>query len=101
MIHATAGGVEVSVHVTPRAGANAIVGERGNALAIRLAAPPVEGAANEALIAYLAQILDIPKSAIRIVAGEHSRHKRVTVGRLTVEEMRARLNAARAPRDGR
>jgi uncharacterized protein len=83
------------VHVTPRAGKNAIGDERGGALAIRLAAAAVEGAANEALIAYLAQVLDLPKSAVRIAAGEHSRHKRVRIGRLTAAEVRTQLHAAR------
>jgi uncharacterized protein len=94
VIRATAGGVEVSVHVTPRAGANAIGSERGGALAIRLAASPVEGAANEALVAYLAQVLDIPKSAVRIAGGERSRHKRMLIARLTAAEVRTKLIAA-------
>lgn len=94
MIRSTASGVELTVHVTPRAGANAIGGERQGALAIRLAAPPVEGAANDALLAYLAKVLVIPKSVIRIVAGERSRSKRLLIGRLTVEEVRSRLGAA-------
>ena len=98
MIRQTAGGVELTVRVTPRAGANAIGGEREGALAIRLAAPPVEGAANDALVAYLAKVLGIPKNTVHIAAGERSRHKRGVITRLTAAEVRAKLDAARQVR---
>jgi len=57
------------------------MGEAAEAtLKIALAAPPVEGRANEALIAYLADVLDVPRSAVEVIAGEHSRNKVVRVG---------------------
>ncbi len=73
------GGVVFLVRVTPRASRDAIEGEHAGALKIRLTAPPVEGRANEALRRLLAARLNVPVSAVRIVAGETSRMKRVSV----------------------
>jgi uncharacterized protein (TIGR00251 family) len=56
-----------------------VIGERGGAMLIRLSAPPVEGAANAALIAFLSEKLRIPQRSIRVVAGEHARTKRVAI----------------------
>ena len=66
-------------------------GRRGDAVLIRLAAPPVEGAANDALIAFLADALDLPRRNIRIVSGETSRDKRVQVSGLDRASALARL----------
>ena len=76
----------------PRAGRTTIAGVRGNALAIRLAAAPVDGAANEALIAFLADTFDHPRRDITIVSGHTSRDKRVAIAGLTEAEFDARLN---------
>jgi len=74
------GGVRLAVRLTPRARRDAIgsIGEDADGrpvLAIRLAAPPVDGAANNALIAFLAKMLAIPKSSITIRSGETARRK--------------------------
>jgi uncharacterized protein (TIGR00251 family) len=74
-----AGGVAFAVRVTPRASRNTIEGEHAGALKVRLTAPPVEDRANEALRRLLAERLNVPASAVRIVAGEKSRTKRVAV----------------------
>jgi uncharacterized protein YggU (UPF0235/DUF167 family) len=58
---------------------------------IRVAAPPVEGAANEALIAYFAHALHIPPRSIRIVSGERGRRKRVAIAGVSAEQIRAAL----------
>jgi uncharacterized protein (TIGR00251 family) len=63
----------------------------GGVLAIRLAAPPVEGAANKALIAFLAETFGVSKSAIRVESGERSRRKRVRISGLTADEVARRL----------
>jgi uncharacterized protein (TIGR00251 family) len=84
-------GVLIDVKVIPRAGRTGIAGTRADALLIRLAAAPVSGAANGALIALLAHLLDIPKSRIAIVAGDTSRNKRVKVSGVSVSTVRARL----------
>lgn len=73
------GGVAFAVRVVPRASRNAIEGEHAGALKVRLTAPPVKDRANEALRRLLAERLNVPASAVRIVAGEKSRTKRVAV----------------------
>jgi len=91
LIRATSDGIELQVRVVPRAGRSACAGVREGALLIRLAAPPVEGAANGALIAFLSQQLDIPRRNIRIVAGEKSRTKRVAIAGISATEAEAAL----------
>lgn len=80
------------MRVTPRAGRTSIAGVRGSALAIRLAAAPVDGAANEALIAFLADTFDRPRRDITIVSGHASRDKRVAIAGLTESQFTERLN---------
>ncbi len=75
----------------PRASRTELAGAHGDALKIRLAAPPVEGAANRELVAFLAGRLRVPKSAIQIVKGERGREKLVEVAGVSEEEVRARL----------
>jgi uncharacterized protein len=81
----------IAVRVIPRSPRTRIDGMRGDAFLIRLAAPPVEGAANEALVAFLAEHLDLPRRNIRIVSGDRSRDKRVAVTGLDPETIAARL----------
>ena len=76
-----------SVRVQPRASRSEIVGLHGDALKVRLAAPPVDGAANEALIELLADALGIARSAVRIIAGSTSRGKIVEVDGTNVENV--------------
>ena len=66
-------------------------GRRGDAILVRLNAPPVDGAANEALIAFLSDILDVPRRSIAIVSGQTSRDKRVRVEGLDQTTAMARL----------
>jgi uncharacterized protein (TIGR00251 family) len=82
------------VRVLPRAGRDSIVGFAGEVLRVRLAAPPLEGRANAALLRVLAHALDIPRSALSITAGAGSRDKLVRVEGLPAEEARARLQVA-------
>ncbi len=65
------------LHIQPRASKTAVVGVHGDAYKIRLAAPPVDGAANDALCAFLAETFDISKSAVIIQSGHTGRRKRV------------------------
>jgi uncharacterized protein len=67
------------VQVVPRASRSEIVGEHDGSLRVRLAAPPVDGAANKELIRILAKALNVPRSAVTIVSGETSRSKQVSV----------------------
>ena len=71
------GGAILTVHVQPKAARTAWVGIHGEALKIRIAAPPVDGAANEELLRFLAEQLSLPRAAVRIESGEGSRLKRV------------------------
>jgi uncharacterized protein len=77
------GGVTFAVRVAPRASRDAIEGEYGGALKIRLTAPPVDDRANEALRRLLAERLNVPVAAVRIVTGKKSRTKRVSVAGVT------------------
>lgn len=61
---------------------------------MRVSAPPVEGAANEAVVELLAERLDLPRRAVTLVSGEHGRLKRVRIVGLAVSEVRARLGLA-------
>jgi uncharacterized protein (TIGR00251 family) len=76
-------GVRLRIRVTPRAKRTAVTGiveaDGRPALAIRLAAPPVDGAANKALLAFLAAALDLPRSRLRILSGETGRLKIVAI----------------------
>ena len=71
--------LRVRVHVQPRASRNEIVGLHGSALKVRLQAPPVDGAANEALAAFMAERLGLPKRAVCVVAGATSRSKTLEI----------------------
>jgi uncharacterized protein (TIGR00251 family) len=79
------------VRVIPRAGRTAIAGVRDGAILIRLAAAPVDGAANAALIELLAERLGIPKRDITIASGETSRSKRVRIAGIDRAAAMARL----------
>ena len=85
------GGVTFAVRVVPRASRNGIVGVHGDALKVRVTAPPVEGRANEALIAFLAKRLGVRKSQVDIVAGATSRRKMIRVSGLSPQEVGERL----------
>jgi uncharacterized protein len=77
--HETAKGVTFAVKVHPRARKNAITGVVGDALKLALAAPPVEGRANQAAIEFLADLFEIPRSSVTIASGATSRNKVVRI----------------------
>jgi uncharacterized protein (TIGR00251 family) len=80
-------GVVLTVQVVPRASRNEVAGIHGDALRIRLQAPPVEGAANAALIAFLAETLGIRQRQVEILSGHSSRRKTVLVSGLGREQV--------------
>jgi uncharacterized protein (TIGR00251 family) len=82
------------VRVIPRAGRSGFSGLRDGALLVRLAAAPVDGAANDELIALLARTLHVPKRDITIVSGERSRAKRVRVAGMNGSAVLDRLLAS-------
>jgi hypothetical protein len=88
-------GSVLDVRVVPNAPTSSIAGERDGALLVRLAAPPVDGKANDALAGFLADVLDVPKRAVSIVRGHTGRRKQVRIEGLARDDVVARLSAAR------
>lgn len=86
-LRASGDGVLLTLHIQPGAKKSEVVGPHGDALKLRLAAPPVDGKANEALIAFLAGELGIPKSQLSLVSGQTSRSKRVAVKNIALKEV--------------
>lgn len=84
-------GVHLRVRVIPRARKNKVDGLHGNAVKIRLTAPPVEGAANDALVKFLATLLRVPRRNVQIVQGERSRDKVVYLDGVTPSQVRQAL----------
>ena len=79
------------MRVIPRAAKSGLAGTRGDALLVRLNAPPVEGAANAELIEVIATALHVPKRVVSIVGGDRSRQKRVLVAGIDAATAEARL----------
>ena len=84
-------GATLALRVQPRASRDEIVGWQAGVLRLRVSAPPVEGEANRAAGALLAQALGLPPSAIHVVRGERGRDKLVRIAGLTAADVRARL----------
>jgi uncharacterized protein len=82
-----AGTVSFQVRVQPRSSKDEIAGVINGALKIRLQAPAVENRANEALVEFLAHLLKTPKSAVRILAGDRSRRKRIEIRGVTKQQV--------------
>ena len=83
--------MDLDVRVTPRAGRTGFAGMREDVLLVRLAAAPVDGAANEELINLIAKTLRIPRRDVTIVSGERSRTKRIRIAGLDREQALAKL----------
>jgi uncharacterized protein len=81
----TVSGVTFPVRVQPRASRSGVAGEVDGALRIRLAAPPVDGEANEELVNLLAKLLDIPRRQVEIISGLKSKNKVVRVSGISAE----------------
>ena len=82
------GCVRFAVRVQPRASATELAGTYGDALKVRLSAPPVDGAANEALVIFLARIFSVSRHDVRILAGESGRSKVVEIRGITERAVR-------------
>ena len=87
------GGVLLTIRVVPRAAKTGVSGEMGDALKIRLQAPPVEGKANKALIEFIAERLGCSKSAVSIAAGDKGRNKLVFVANVKTAEVLSGLQS--------
>jgi uncharacterized protein (TIGR00251 family) len=85
-------GIALAVRVVPRGGRTTVAGVRGDALLVRLAAAPVDGAANDELIAFFAEIFGRPRRDVTLLSGHQSRNKRVAIGGLTEAQVALRLD---------
>jgi uncharacterized protein (TIGR00251 family) len=85
-------GAILTIHLQPRSSRTAWAGKHGNALKIRVAAAPVDGAANDELITFLARELDVPARAIGIESGLAGRRKRLVIRGLSARQLEARLS---------
>lgn len=91
MVREHPGSAVIDVRVIPNAARSGLAGERNGAWLVRLAAPPVDGKANDALTAFLAETLDVPRRAVTIVRGHTSRQKQVRVDGLGSADIAGRL----------
>jgi uncharacterized protein (TIGR00251 family) len=82
---------QLTLRVIPRARKTTVEGRREEVVVVRLAAPPVDGAANDELLRALAEWLDLPRRAIALVGGERSRNKRVRIDGLSEADVLTRL----------
>ena len=94
MIVEESGAIVLGVRVMPRAGRSGLAGMRDDAVLVRIAAAPVDGAANAELIATLADAFDVPRRQVTLISGERSRHKRVRIVGVTAEQARAAIAAS-------
>ena len=93
MIEETEGGVRLRVRVTPRASRTEAVGfDDAGLLRVRVAAPPVDGAANDALVKWFSRLLKCPRSAVHVVHGLSGRVKTIEIEAITAAALRAALN---------
>jgi uncharacterized protein (TIGR00251 family) len=88
------GGVRFAVHVQPRASRNELAGTHGDAIKVRLTAPPADGAANDALVRLLAKAFTVPARAVRIVSGAHARAKVIEVDGIAADDVRRLLTTS-------
>ena len=85
------GSLLLSLYVQPRSARTEIAGLHGDAVKLRLTAPPVDGKANKAIIAFWAKFFKIPKSAVQIRSGQQSRVKKVLLNGVEEERIRSLL----------
>ena len=84
----------IAVHVQPRAKRTEVVGTHGAAVKIRLAAPPVDGAANEEVIALFSKALGVPRRAVTVAVGERSTRKQIDISGRTRADVERLLGAS-------
>ena len=92
-LKAVPGGVELSVLVQPRASRTRVLGEHDGQLKIQLAAPPVDGEANAALVEFLGKLLGVPRRQVSLIAGDASRRKRVVIQGVEIAQVQAVMNS--------
>jgi len=91
----TPAGAVLNLRIVPRASKNAIQGEHGDALKVRLCAPPVDGAANAALVEFLADAFSLPRARVQLLSGATSRNKRVLLAGLPASAIQSKIQAGK------
>ena len=91
----TPAGTVLNLRIIPRAHKNAIQGEHGDALKIRLCAPPVDGAANAALMDFLAETFSLPRARVQLLSGQTSRNKRVLLASVPSSAIRTKIQVGK------
>ena len=93
-LRASGDGTLLEAFVQPRAVRTAVVGVHGSALKIKVAAPPVDGKANDALREFVAEALGLPRSRVELIAGAGSRHKRLRISGIAPESVAEALRVS-------
>ena len=93
-VETTRDGVRIRLHIQPRAARTELAGVFGDALKVRLKSPPVDGAANDELVRFLAETLGVPRTGVELVSGHSGRRKTVRVAGMTVTDAGKRLGLA-------
>lgn len=91
--------VTLQVHVSPGAGKSSVVGRHGDALKLRVAAPPVDGRANEAAVGLLAETFGLKPEQVELLSGDTSRSKRFRLSGVDMEDFERRLRILVSPED--
>ena len=92
-ITAVPGGVRIEIHVQPGASRSEVAGLHGARIKVRIKSPPIEGRANAAVIAWMAEQLGVPRRAVHLIRGDKSREKMIEVEGVTVEQAREKLES--------
>lgn len=79
------------LHVTPRGSRNEVTGWRDDVLCVKITAPPVEGAANAAIVKFVADALGVRKSQVELVQGDKSREKTLRISGMSLDDIHAKL----------
>ena len=93
-VESTRDGVRIQLHIQPRAARTELAGAFGDALKVRLKSPPVDGAANQELVRFLAETLEVSRNDVLLVAGHAGRRKTVRVVGVSAENATRRLGLA-------
>lgn len=99
MIGVHADGATLAVRAQPGAKKNAVMGRHGDAVKIAVAAPPEDGRANAALVAAIAEWLDVKRSQVELIAGASQRNKAFLIRGVSVEDLTSRVEARLAGSD--
>jgi|OpeIllAssembly_1097287.scaffolds.fasta_scaffold391533_2 hypothetical protein len=91
LVTEVADGIIIRIHLQPRASKTEICGIQGDELKVRVTSPPVDDAANRLCIEFFAKSFKLPKSAVTIISGHKSRHKRVHFSAVTLNDVSSRL----------